>query len=177
MLPSVPTKGQVAALCEDLAARLDEGGFQELLQRMAAHHGLGITIVDATRLLVELDIEVKGRSAHLAVEVALEAAPSNDEWVAATQATAPTCGCGCGEAIVVRVPRRSKGVPRYLKGHGPTPLAAHIEETNAAGWLTLGQAAAAAGVSEKVMRGRVDRGEVHGQWRQWGRKRVRVVLG
>ncbi len=154
---------------------VDEGGLQELLQRMAEHHGLVVTIVDATRLTVELDIEVKGRSAHLAVEVALEAAPSNDEWVAATQATAPTCGCGCGEAITVRVPHRSKGLPRYLKGHGPTPLAAHIEATNEAGWLTLGQAAAGAGVSEKVMRRRVDRGEVLGEWRRWGRKRVRVV--
>ncbi len=159
VLPTVPTKGQVAALCEDLAARLDEGGLQELLQLMAEHHGLVVTIVDATRLLVELDIEVKGRSAHLAVEVALEAAPSNDEWVAATQATAPTCGCGCGEAIVVRPRHRSKGLPSYIKGHTPGAAGPIREAANAEGWLTITQAASRLGIGVNTMRRRVARGD------------------
>lgn len=91
-----------------------------------------------------------------------------EEWVAKQQGK-HLCACGCGEAIEI-LPQHhapSVGIPEFIRGHHKMHMSEFVAEMNAAGLLTVSQAAAELGVSENTLRRHAEGLGVEPVWRSW----------
>jgi DNA invertase Pin-like site-specific DNA recombinase len=169
-LPTAFSRQDVAAFAADLDELLRTDGRRGVLTALAERHGLVITLLDAHRLQVELDVDLKatGRPVHIVWTTELVRGPTAEEWLADAQANAPLCACGCGQAITVLPKHRLVGLPRYRHNHQRSPMEAFLAACAAEGLVTISEAAARLGCGQNTFRRRVERGELPSATRTWG---------
>ena len=163
----------------DFAASLPDrnsASFRPLLEALAEHHGLVVTLAGRRhlRLTLQLDVRGDGNPLTLTVDAEGEREEALVEWVERQQGQ-HLCACGCGEAITVRPRHRSLGLPRYRREHTPSAYASRIIQANAEGLVTVAQAADQVGWSENKVRQHVTRGWLPFETRRWGKRDVILV--
>lgn len=184
------TRRYLSLLKDQLGERPER--WRAVLGLLEARHNLRVKLLDQERLLLTIRLEAQafasGKDRRLLVvpggddpgspthvltrELRLPEPDSAARW--ATKINGERnhlCACGCGEPVIVRPFHRWKGsIPRYRHGHHTMSMEKEVAGLNSRGLLTISQAAARLGVSEKVLRRRDQQLGLVPEWLTLGKR-------
>ncbi|TKC98181.1 hypothetical protein [Polyangium fumosum] len=94
------------------------------------------------------------------------------KWVEEENLHGHYCQCGCGRRIRVLAWHRARGIPRFLRAHGPTGLTKETARYRAEGYLTATDVARQLGIGQTTLR-RLE-GKLFEQAPRRGTRKIRV---